>query len=244
MGSPISTWTTFEFPASESLDNSTFGPPITRKRNYRCFYHDRITELTGECVLMVVWHTSKAYDAFKRSVEYHELVVNLIKGNSASEPTTHIINFQTSIFWKNMGAPRNEVRTVYFPASTSPETRQEVTRVKGLVTSVHWSIDGSMDYMYPHQGTPDYGWVEGTQFYKVNESIACVWVNHWKSDEAEVKFKTTERRRLENGGPDPPPLALEDFEQRLKDLGAIGWRDYHVAFKVVFGSGHRMMSED
>ena len=96
---------------------------------------------------MVVWHTPKAYDACKRSVEYHELVANLTKGNLASEPTTHIINFQTSMPWKYLGAPRNEVKTVYFPVSTSPETKQEVTRVKGLVNSVHWGIDGSINYM-------------------------------------------------------------------------------------------------
>lgn len=244
MSSPTCTWTIFEFPASEPLDISTFEPLITRKRNYRRFYHGRIAESTAQCVLMVVWHTPKAYDAFKRSAEYHELVANLTKNNSASEPTTHIINFQTSMPWKNLGAPRNEVRTVYFPASTSLETRQEVTSVKGLVSSVNWGIGGNMNYMYPHQGTPDYGWVEGTQLYNGKESMACVWVNHWRSEEAEVKFKTTERRWPEKGGPDPPPLAVEDFEQRLKALGAIGWQEYHVTFERVSGSGHSVMSED
>ncbi|KAF4472255.1 hypothetical protein FALBO_854 [Fusarium albosuccineum] len=127
---PLCTWTGFQYSTSETLDESTFEPLVTRRTNYQELFYGRITEFPDHCVLMIIWHSPKAYWAFQNSVQNDELLNNLNRSQDTA-PATQIINFRGQMVWRHMKGPRNDVRIAHFPDPISKETKQDISSVKG-----------------------------------------------------------------------------------------------------------------
>ncbi|KAI1396974.1 hypothetical protein F4819DRAFT_473510 [Hypoxylon fuscum] len=232
----ISTWTRFEVPPLDTIDVSIFKPLISRRDNYLDALYGRVVESPRDVMLVVVWKELQIYDAFVKSAQHVELLANL-KTHSASEPITQIIDFDNVGFcWRytQFGHQRRvEIRTVYFPPTISSQTREAVKRLKGLEVTVAHGIDGRRyAHLCPYDGTPVCGWIYHAQPWNEQDVSACVWSHCWVNEEMERKFKTTERRFPKTKG-GYKPLAVEEFEQQLKDLGALGWEDYHIYFDLV-----------
>ncbi|KAI1372058.1 hypothetical protein F4677DRAFT_433364 [Hypoxylon crocopeplum] len=232
---PISSWTKFNVSTSKDIEVSIFNPLLTRKADYHKAFYGQIAESPGECILIVAWKTSQAYHAFTKSPEYKELLAS-VKTPSTAEPETQLIDFGKIAFWwrfRGFGRKnRIQIRTVYFPSTISQQTRETVKGLKGLVLTVAYGIDGRSAHLCPYDGVPVCGWIDNSQNWNGQQASACVWCHYWKSEEAEEKFKTTERR-FPADGEDYKPLALEAFEQDLKSSGALGWKDYHIYFEEV-----------
>ncbi|KAI8623017.1 hypothetical protein F5Y19DRAFT_405703 [Xylariaceae sp. FL1651] len=226
----ISSWTKFQLPSSNFSEQSIFKPLTQSNSHFHDAYYGRIAESKDEYLLVVIWESRHDYDTFEDSVQYRELLDNL-KANSSVEPATQIIDFDKVAFWWRFG-PNTELRTVYFSAALSPEARESVKKLKGLVLTMGVGIDGSKAHLSPYRGAPTCGWVEDLQTWKDQDAIACVWCHYWKDQAAEEKYKTTEKRPPMDGM-EHQLLSLEAFEQDLRTLGALGWEDVHVDFKKV-----------
>ncbi|KAF5008195.1 hypothetical protein FDECE_5528 [Fusarium decemcellulare] len=238
---PVCTWTTFEYPITQSLDKSAFEPLISRRRNYKEFFYGRITESPTECILLIIWHSPKAYEAFQSSSQYDELLKTFKQGTHSNESTTQMIKFKGTLYRKNMTGPRNDVRVVYFPNPVSDETKRSVYDLKGMRMAVNWFSSSGPDDRYAYRGLEKCAWIEETQIWNGQEASACLWIHHWKSKEREEDFKATERSPM---GTCNGLLAVENFEQNLRVLGALGWQEYHVDFEKVRGSSWRDMTEE
>ncbi len=229
--SAISTWTRFHTPASKPVDTAfIFRPLVSNSGSFRYCFYGPVLETPGDWVLLIVWTTYRAYDTFTKSAEHEQLLTNF-KALSPDEPVTQAIDFGKIAFWWRLG-PNTELRTVYFPASVSSQSREAVSSLQGLVTSMGFGIDGSGAHLSPYTGVPTCGWIDGPQNWDGQDAAACLWCQYWTNREAEEKFKTTHRRPPKDGET-YRPLALEAFEQDLKSLGAIGWEECHVDFERV-----------
>ncbi|KAI1775376.1 hypothetical protein F4818DRAFT_47660 [Hypoxylon cercidicola] len=232
----ISSWTQFEVPLTSegSLPLSIFKPLLQNKPDSYAAFYGQIAE-NDAFVLLIVWKTHAAYDAFTASIQHRELAANLGKQSSSDlAATTQTIDFGKIAYWWRLPG-YTEFRTVYFPATTSLQTRDAISRMKGLVLTMGLGIDGSKAYRSPYRGLPSCGWIEGMQTWENRDVSACVWCHHWKNKVTEKTFKTTERRAPKDGE-SYQPLALDVFEQDLKVLGAVGWEDIHVDFKKLGAS--------
>ncbi|KAF5008183.1 hypothetical protein FDECE_5516 [Fusarium decemcellulare] len=188
---------------------------------------------------MIIWHSPKAYWAFQNSVQNDQLLNNL-KRSQDTEPATQIINFRGQMVWRHMKGPRNDVRIAHFPDPISKETKQDISSVKGLRMAGNWGIIGNQNdlCLSAYRGPATLGWIEGSQTRNGQGTVACVWVHHWKSQEHEERFKATQRSPTETAN---TLLTVEDFDQSLTDLGAVGWEEFHVDFKQVWGGVPRRL---
>ncbi|KAJ4148983.1 hypothetical protein NW754_000419 [Fusarium falciforme] len=82
-----------------------------------------------------------------------------------------------------------------------------------------------------YEQPPVFGWVDEPETWNGDKALASVWLHDWKSEELEARFKRTEKRAVSMGRDIIYPLAIDDFEKRLRDLGALGWESVHVLFK-------------
>ncbi|KAH7121437.1 hypothetical protein EDB81DRAFT_813950 [Dactylonectria macrodidyma] len=224
----ISTWTKFHSPASKPLDLSIFKPlqAVETQFDDPAFYGP-VLESPGEYMLIIDWESAKAYEEFKASPHYQQLVTNF-SAQSATEPKTQLVNFGKLAFSWHFGLG-TEIRTVYFPTSMSVQQREAVGNINGFVLSMTPGI-GASSSDRPYNGVPVAGWVEGTQKWNGDDVWVCLWCHYWTDKEAEQRFKNDERRPPR--GADPVRrLAVEAFDLDLKEMGAVGWTDYHVELK-------------
>ncbi|KAH9885195.1 hypothetical protein F4778DRAFT_761463 [Xylariomycetidae sp. FL2044] len=227
---PISSWTTFQVAESQEPALLIFKPLLAAEPNFHDAFYGRISESPEQYILVVAWKSRQAYVAFTQSNKYQELVANL-GSLSASEPTTQTIDFGRVGFWWRFGS-NIEVRTVFFPGTVSAQTREDVSRMKGLVLTAGMGIDGRYAHLSPYRGVPTCGWVDGFETWQERDAAACVWCHYWKDKEAEENFKKTERR-IPPDGESVGLLALEAFEKDLKNAGAVGWKSYHLDIKQI-----------
>ncbi|KAI1418827.1 hypothetical protein F5Y12DRAFT_436628 [Xylaria sp. FL1777] len=229
----ISSWTRFKLPSSQSLELSIFKPLAVGNSNNQVHdaYYGPIAESNDEYILVVVWESRRAYEDFKSSARYRELLTALQGDSSSAEPATQIVDFDKIGFWWRFG-PNTELRTVYFPALLSLERREAVKSLRGLVLTMGIGIGSSKAHLSPYRGVPTCGWVEDLQLWTNQVTVACLWCHYWKDREAEEKFKTTETLPPKDGETNRL-LALEAFEKDLKNYGALGWDVVHVDFKKV-----------
>ncbi|KAI1390199.1 uncharacterized protein F4822DRAFT_228522 [Hypoxylon trugodes] len=223
----ISTWTWFQVPTSKTLDISIFKPLLANESDYFETYYGRVIESPEQHVLVIPWRSRAAYDAFTKSSQYEEMMNNLT-ALSSSKPQTQAINFGKIAYYWHL-VPYMEIKTVYFPSSVSTQTREQVSGIKGLVLSMP-SFGRQFAHLSPHRGLPCSGWIDDPRIWEGQDTLACIWCHYWKDKETEHDFKTKERRPPKNGET-YRPLALEKFEQDLKDLGAIGWKEIHIDFE-------------
>ncbi|CAJ2511864.1 Uu.00g074890.m01.CDS01 [Anthostomella pinea] len=226
----ISTWTKFKGPTSGALDPSIFAPLFASNIEIQDARYGRIAESPGEYMLVVIWPTEADYKRFMESAQHDSLRVRL-KAESPDEPTTQVLDFGNMLYWHHFGV-NTEFRTVYFPNTTLPATRDAVRSLKGLVTTAGHGIGGDFAHMCPYRCVPTKGWVDAEQTWNERKTVACIWVHNWKDEESEKKFKAT-GRRMPKSEEDYQPLALEAFEGELEDLGALAWEDIHVDFQKV-----------
>ncbi|KAH9997674.1 hypothetical protein F4779DRAFT_170600 [Xylariaceae sp. FL0662B] len=224
---PISTWTRFKVSTWKTFQVSIFQPLLANKTDYHDAFYGPIAESPAEYVLVIAWKSYAVYDAFTKSKQHEEMMANL-KALSSSQPQTQVIDFGKIGFWWRLG-PNTEVMTVHFPDSVSPQTRDEVSKLRGLVLSMGPGIDGRNAHLSPYKGVPACGWIVDSQSWDGKGTLACMWCHYWKDKEAEEKFKATEKRPPKNGE-SYRPLVSEAFKQDLKGLGAVGWKEVHVDF--------------
>ncbi|KAH7207827.1 uncharacterized protein BKA55DRAFT_586587 [Fusarium redolens] len=226
---PITTWFRFKLPEDILLDQSLFHAlhPTREQWTHACY--GRIKESPQDCVLLVNWDRTRSWSEFSQSGCYAELLASL--GSHSDMPVvTEIIDFSRDYVTIALSS-HTELKTVYFPASVLSETRSAVwDSVRHLGTTV--SYGKKFQHRYPYISTPSLGWIEGSVKWEGQDAVACVWVHKWKNQEAEEKFKTTERYPHTKDGEFIRPLTLELFEQGLRDLGALGWEECHVNFET------------
>ncbi|KAJ4172719.1 hypothetical protein NW754_002922 [Fusarium falciforme] len=214
----FSTWTRFK--ASDPLDDIIFEPLCSWSGHINTPAYGRITDSDSpqDYVLAVGWNSPTAYEEFKSSPQYQQLMDNL----GVDITHTQDIIFTNKMFGRGF-TPNTEIFTAYWPASLSLETQQMVKKSKMLV---HTGIPNPRCY----SKAPVFGWIDELQNWNEEKVLASVWCNHWKSKEMEDHFKRTEKRVVYAGRDIVYPLAVDDFEQHLKDLGSLGWESVHVDF--------------
>ncbi|UPK99702.1 hypothetical protein LCI18_010637 [Fusarium solani-melongenae] len=214
----FSTW--IRFKANDPIDDVIFEPLCSWSGHINTPAYGRITDSDSphDYVLAVGWNSRMAYEEFKISPQHQQLMDNL----GVDTTNTQIIVFTNKMFGRGF-TPNTELFTAYWPASLSLETQQDVRKAKTLV---HSGIPNPRCY----SKAPVFGWIDELQTWNEAKVLASVWCHHWKSKEMEDKFKSTEKRLVYVGRDITRPLAVDDFEQHLKDLGALGWESIHVDF--------------
>ncbi|KAH6892942.1 hypothetical protein B0T10DRAFT_481136 [Thelonectria olida] len=233
----ISTWTRFQVPAENPIDDSIFAPLASGEITYHRALYGRLHESPGECVLIVAWESLQIYEEFLKADEHEELMANLrlATSNATSEPKTQLIHFGQVSFWNRFGRDI-EIFTVYFPSTISPQDQEVVSNIRGLVDTVT-PLEPAGFSAQAYKQAPKCGWAKESEILNGESVLACVWCHYWKDKANEDRFKQTERRGPWSvDGQRQGPLVLEAFEQRLKELGAIEWVAYHIDFKNVPGS--------
>ncbi|KAH7165153.1 hypothetical protein EDB81DRAFT_778772 [Dactylonectria macrodidyma] len=226
----ITIWTRFEAP-DDPIDMAIFEPLAVCKPHLRTAYFGRIAESPRECLLVAAWRSLEAYDAFKKSPHYDDLMTNLTAQSTPPvQPQTQGAVFSRSWFNMTFG-PNTEVLTAYFPSSTSPETQRAIVKTERLV---HTLVPANPRcYKKP----PTFAWVDGLQDRNGESAIACMWCHGWYSRELEERFKANERRRHPQLEGTARPLVVDVFDKDLKDLGLIEWESIHVNFARIPGLG-------
>ncbi|RSL85109.1 hypothetical protein CEP52_013080 [Fusarium oligoseptatum] len=219
----FSTWTKFQAEPGP-IDEIIFDPLYTWSDSISTPAYGRITESPQDYILSLDWNSPEAYQEFKASPEYQQLMTNL-RINS-TEAHTQIIIFENYSFGST-STPNTEILTVYWPLSLSPETQNAIWDVEPLVHTPVSETLGRRCYKQP----PAAGWIDGPQIWNGDTAVASVWVHDWKSEALEDRFKRTEKRVVSMGRDVIYPLAVDDFEKRLLDLGALGWESVHVLFE-------------
>ncbi|RSL43150.1 hypothetical protein CEP53_011837 [Fusarium sp. AF-6] len=211
----FSTWTKFQAEPGP-LDEAIFDPLYTWSDSIRTPAYGRITESPQDYILSLGWNSPEAYQEFKNSPEYQQLMANL--GINSTEAHTQIIIFENHSFGST-STPNTEILTVYWPLSLSPETQDAIWEVEPLV---HTPVSETLGRRCYKQ-SPVFGWVDEPQTWNGDNTLASVWVHDWKSEALEDRFKRTEKRIVSMGRDVIYPLAVDDFEKRLLGLGALGW---------------------
>ncbi|RTE82610.1 hypothetical protein BHE90_002931 [Fusarium euwallaceae] len=224
---PITTWVRFGYPEETPIDATLFRPLKAQQDDLLQIRYGQVLESPEERMLMVAWKYSQAWIRFSGSSHYEELLANL-GTHSDDTPVIQAVDFNRD-YPSRAVSSHTEIRTVYFPVSIPPETREAVRNADGLVTTAAYGP--RLQYLSPYVLRPMLGWIEGTQKWEGEDAVACVWIHTWKSERAEDKFKTTGWLPRFKDGKLSKPLAIVLFEQDLKDLGALGWNDYHVSFQ-------------
>ncbi|RMJ02499.1 hypothetical protein CDV36_015239 [Fusarium kuroshium] len=211
----FSTWTRFK--ANSPIDDVIFEPLCSWSGHINTPAYGRIAD-SQDYILAVGWNSRGAYEEFEASPQYQQLMDNL----GADTAKTQIIIFTNKMFGRGFTS-NTEIFTAYWPASLSPETQQEVKKTKSLV---HNGIPNPRCY----SKGPAFGWIDELQTWNEEKVLASVWCHHWKSKELEDRFKSTEKRVVYVGKDIVYPLAVDDFEQHLKELGCLGWESIRVDF--------------
>ncbi|UPL01354.1 hypothetical protein LCI18_012288 [Fusarium solani-melongenae] len=175
-------------------------------------------------ILSLGWNSPEAYQEFKASPEYQQLMDNL--GINLTQPHTQIIIFENLNFG-SISTPNTEILTAYWPLWLSPEIQDAVWEAEPLVHTPASRRPSRRCYEQP----PAFGWVDEPETWNGDKALASVWLHDWKSEELEARFKRTEKRAVAMGRDIIYPLAIDDFEKRLQDLGALGWESVHVLFQ-------------
>ncbi|WAO84760.1 Hypothetical protein NCS54_00198300 [Fusarium falciforme] len=217
------TWTKFQAEPAP-IDEFIFDPLYTWSHSIRMPTYGRITESPQDYILSLGWNSPETYQEFKASPEYQQLMDNL--GINSTQPHTQIIIFENHDFG-SISTPNTEILTAYWPLSLSPEIQDAVWEAEPLVHTPASRRPSRRCYEQP----PVFGWVDEPETWNGDKALASVWLHDWKSEELEARFKRTERRAVSMGRDIIYPLAVDDFEKRLRDLGALGWESVHVLFK-------------
>ncbi|KAJ4226148.1 hypothetical protein NW759_004735 [Fusarium solani] len=219
----FSTWTKFQAEPGP-IDEFIFDPLYTWSDSIRTPTYGRITESPQDCILSLGWDSPEAYQEFKASPEYQQLMDSL--GINSTQAHTQIIIFENHNFGCT-STPNTEILTTYWPLSLSPEIRDAVWEAEPLVHTPASRRPSRRCYEQP----PVFGWVDELETWNGDKALASVWLHDWKSEELEARFKRTEKRAISMGRDIIYPLAIDDFEKRLQDLGALGWESVHVLFE-------------
>ncbi|RSL42800.1 hypothetical protein CEP54_015349 [Fusarium duplospermum] len=220
---PMTILLRFGYPEETPIDATIFRPLKAQKDDWAQIRYGQVLESPGERILLLDWISYHAWARFSESSHYQELLANL-GAHSNFKPVIQAVNFNRFCPSQPL-SPHTEFRTAYFPASISSETRQALPKVRGLVTTA--AFGPRLQHLSPYALPPIFGWVRGTQKWEGEDAVACVWIHTWNSERTEEKFKTTNWLPRFKDGILSKPLAVDLFEQELKDLGALGWNDYH-----------------
>ncbi|CVK97963.1 uncharacterized protein FMAN_12124 [Fusarium mangiferae] len=228
---PITTWFKFRLPEDILLDQSLFHALHPTREEWTHVCYGRIKESPQDCVLLLNWDRTRSWLEFSQSDSYAELLSSL--GSHTDVPiVTEVIDFSRDYVTIALSS-HTEVKRVYFPPSISLETRKAVwDRVQHLVPNAIYGR--KFQHRYPYISPPSLGWIEGNVKWEGQDAVACIWVHKWKSQEAEERFKTTQRYPHMKDGEFIRPLTLDIFEQGLKDLGALGWEECHINFETKY----------
>ncbi|KAI8711267.1 hypothetical protein NCS52_01502600 [Fusarium sp. LHS14.1] len=224
---PITTWVRFGYPEETPIDATLFRPLKAQEDDWLQIRWGQVFESPEERMLVVAWKHSQDWVRFSEASHYQELLANL-GTHSNDTPVMQVVDFNRDYPTRALSS-HTEIRTVYFPASISPETREALPNVQGLVTTAAYGP--SLQHLSPYVLRPIFGWIEAAEKWEGEDVVACVWIHTWKSQRTEDKFKTTGWLPRFKDGKLSKPLAVDLFEQDLKDLGALGWNDYHVSFQ-------------
>ncbi|KAL6351946.1 hypothetical protein LRP88_14758 [Fusarium phalaenopsidis] len=218
----FSTWARFK--AKNPIDDVIFEPLCSWSGHINTPAYGRITDSKSpqDYIIAIGWNSAAAYEEFKISPQYQQLMDNLGVDPAKEHAHTQVITFTNTMFGRGF-TPNTEILTAYWPASLSLDTQQEVRKTKTLV---HTGIPNPRCY----SKAPVFGWIDELQTWNEEKVLASVWCHHWRSKELEDKFKSTEKRVVYVGKDIVYPLAVDDFQQHLKDLGTLGWESAHVDF--------------
>lgn len=218
----FSTWIKFQVEPGP-IDEFIFDPLYHWSHSICTPIYGRILESPQDCILCLGWDSPRHYQVFKTSPQYQQLMDSL--GIDSAHAHFQIIVFENYNFGCT-GGPNTEILTAYWPLSLSPETQDAVWEAEPLV---HTPASGRPSRRCYKQA-PVFGWVDEPETWNGDKALASVWLNDWKSEELEARFKRTEKRAVPMGREVIYPLAIDDFEKRLQDLGALGWESIHVLF--------------
>ncbi|KAI8689402.1 hypothetical protein NCS56_00203600 [Fusarium sp. Ph1] len=122
----FSTWTKFQAEPGPIYE-FIFDPLYTWSDSIRTPTYGRITESPQDCILSLDWDSPEAYQEFKASPEYQQLMDSL--GINSTQAHTQIIIFENHNFGCT-STPNTEILTAYWPLSLSPEIQDAVWEAK------------------------------------------------------------------------------------------------------------------
>ncbi|KAK4547478.1 hypothetical protein LTR36_001134 [Oleoguttula mirabilis] len=192
------------------------------------------------------WKSNERLAAFASSAA-GQAYSSELAANSQSVPHTTQVNF----FRSNMLIQQNglwgsaaEVHTTDFPKGYRESIAGGLATVEGMVCKARYGgIDGARpgyQAKRAYQGAPLSGWVFQQAPGEATVDQA-VWIHTWKSAERERQFKDSEVRTMsglmpgvvrDGDGVEERSWPVEEyFEERVKQLGALGIRKEHYEFK-------------
>ncbi|RFU32841.1 hypothetical protein B7463_g3503, partial [Scytalidium lignicola] len=164
-------------------------------------------------------------------------------GRIIERPDTILLLTGNDLFskrWLPVGSgrlPFNTIHRVYFPAPVKPAIMESVKRMRGIHSACLSShakriiVDGKSivkrDPGWPGWVTsaPMVGWKLETEKINGVEMQVAIWIHYWTSSEKEDDGKSTQTEPRMPGIVNP--TRLEDWENRIRDAGAVSWSEEH-----------------
>jgi hypothetical protein len=175
-----------------------------------------------------VWRSTTAFDNFKQSPEY-QTYWNGLLSMTLSPPTTVQFNCR-SFFFDGHFSAHNGITTVYFPASTSADTREWIEKsIRGLV--YNYGIGPGFRHHCAYSSKGSRGWIAETLDWQGQPAIAMRFIDYWLSPKKEAKFRKEEKVCVNVDG--EVKLVVDHFMDQLKEAGMLGMEMAHCKFAIV-----------
>jgi hypothetical protein len=193
----------------------------------------------------LVWKSRTDYANFTQSPAHGNFLSAL---SSLLGPASTITSITVSLghpVTHNYLQPGTQLRYVYFPIPISPASRSAIEAIQGPVYPHGVSLSGSTaesaKFPSAYRVRPERGWVDGTEERQGKECELLMWVLFWKGRDEEREFlekvKVVKTRAGENGTSifEGVVGVVENWERKLKELGAVEWVSEYVDFGAVPG---------
>lgn len=165
-----------------------------------------------------VWDSPDALSRFKNSSSYHAYWTTLSRDSSIPPEVFEVDNsFILSWFYKRVMG-KISIVTAYFPVPEASNNLERINAFSGL--SVAGGLGpGAPPRRLPQRQNPKAYWVNDTRDRNGMEVKARLMVHFWTDTQKEQEFK--ERRNISG------LTFWEEFEQQLRETGAIDWTEEH-----------------
>lgn len=196
-----------------------------------------------------VWNNASAASAFPSSPPAQAVFADL-RRLGTRDITITTADFGYPIDRATL-RPHTQLRHVYFAAPVAGDARAAIARLPGLAYRHGFSISGqdrAAREAMAYYRAPVTGWVVD---HGDGPATATRWdrrdcdellaVMFWKDAERERRFLTEQKVSVTRPGDEPgtsiwvrDESLLEQWENQLREAGALGWRDEHVDFNILW----------
>jgi hypothetical protein len=128
-------------------------------------------------------------------------------------------------FWTRL-TNHTGITDVYFPPSISPQSREKIASLRGLVYFMSPGLKKPLAY----NGAGTRGWVREIVDCDGKEAVIMRFVDYWVSKEKEEEFKEGSPIVLPGG---KATSVYDHFVHELKEAGMLGMSERHCKFSHI-----------